>query len=609
MDYDYLQQKEPHTELIPHIPREELYQKFKDKLRTLGITVTWKWEDASRLLFNEPEWKAIRTFSEKRNLFNEYITDLKNKEREEIYLKREKNKSKFRQLLSEDNTINSDSTYTEVMSRLSYDERWRSVDEKEREDIFEDYIDLIYKKEEDEWKKEREVKKKLFLEKLKFKKIKSDALWKNIAVEFKDDPVFASMEKIDRIQAFADYITARGADSRAGSKERLDARDGAACGSGRHGDDTLAFAGHGGSAHKVNLATDTAVLTHADGFTGHLSHEVDLETGVDGDHAILLGDDDGVVGVVDRIKLDIFVAIDKIIQFAGAHNEGSHDLTFVHGLTAAVDDTFLHEFGHTVGEHLGMDAKVILVAQFGEDGIGDGTDTELEGGTVGHQRGAMAANGLFHLGGGVAMQFRKSIGTRDDVIDLRDMNHVVATDKGHHLVGLDDDGAGATDGGEGIVAADTEGAITLLVGRRGLENGHFAGNLVANHLGDIVEISREKVTFQVVDSITRVTAEEVADMAKMAIAAGMEQGIVAKGGHVENEDVIVILAMVSHGLGHHTWNSSGVAHDDAVSVMNILDGLLGSGYFSLIFFFPVHHFSVYFLDGKEFNILYLCLLH
>ena len=220
MDYDYLQQKESHTELIPHIPREELYQKFKDKLRTLGITVTWKWEDASRLLFNEPEWKAIRTFSEKRNLFNEYITDLKNKEREEIYLKREKSKSKFRQLLSEDNTINSDSTYTEVMSRLSYDERWRSVDEKEREDIFEDYIDLIYKKEEDEWKKEREVKKKLFLEKLKFKKIKSDALWKNIAVEFKDDPVFASMEKIDRIQAFADYITTLESEEKKERKEK-----------------------------------------------------------------------------------------------------------------------------------------------------------------------------------------------------------------------------------------------------------------------------------------------------------------------------------------------------------------------------------------------------
>jgi len=159
------------------------------------------------LIFNEPEWKSIRTFSEKRNLFNDYINDLKNKEREEIYLKREKNKAKFRQLLSEDNTINSDSTYTEVMPRLIYDERWRAVDEKEREDVFEDYIDLIYKKEEDEWKKEREVKKKLFLEKMKFKKIKSDTLWKDICIEFKDDPVFASMEKVYRIQTFADYIT------------------------------------------------------------------------------------------------------------------------------------------------------------------------------------------------------------------------------------------------------------------------------------------------------------------------------------------------------------------------------------------------------------------
>ena len=186
----------------------------------MGITITWKWEDASRLLFNEPEWKAIRTFSEKRNLFNEYINDLKNKEREEIYLKREKNKAKFRQLLSEDNTINSDSTYTEAMSRLSYDERWRAVDEKEREDVFEDYIDLIYKKEEDEWKKEREVKKKLFLEKLKFKKIKSDTLWKNICIDFKDDPVFASMEKIDRIQAFADYITTLEAEEKREKKEK-----------------------------------------------------------------------------------------------------------------------------------------------------------------------------------------------------------------------------------------------------------------------------------------------------------------------------------------------------------------------------------------------------
>ena len=221
MDYYYRSPtKEESTDLIYQIPKDEAYYKFKEKLKSLGISVTWKWEDACRLLFNEPEWKEIRTFSEKRNLFNEYINDLKNKEKEESYLKREKNKTKFRQLLSEDNTINSDSTYAEAMSRLSYDERWRSVDEKEREDVFEDYIDLIYKKEEDEWKKSREVKKKLFLDKLKFKNVKSDTLWKTIKYEFKDDPVFASMEKIDRIQTFADYIISLESAEKAEKREK-----------------------------------------------------------------------------------------------------------------------------------------------------------------------------------------------------------------------------------------------------------------------------------------------------------------------------------------------------------------------------------------------------
>ena len=106
------------------------------------------------------------------------------------------------------------------MSRLSYDERWRSVDEKEREDVFEDYIDLIYKKEEDEWKKSREVKKKLFLDKLKFKNVKSDTLWKTIKYEFKDDPVFVSMEKIDRIQTFADYIIRLESEEKAERREK-----------------------------------------------------------------------------------------------------------------------------------------------------------------------------------------------------------------------------------------------------------------------------------------------------------------------------------------------------------------------------------------------------
>ena len=54
------------TDLIFQIPKEEAYYKFKEKLKSLGITVTWKWEDACRLLFNCLKWKDIRLLVKKK---------------------------------------------------------------------------------------------------------------------------------------------------------------------------------------------------------------------------------------------------------------------------------------------------------------------------------------------------------------------------------------------------------------------------------------------------------------------------------------------------------------------------------------------------------------
>ena len=72
-------------------------------------------------------------------------------------------------------------------------------------------------------------------------------------------------------------IVAGGADGSARREEGFDARDGAARCCGGHGDDALAFARHGGTAHKVYLSSDATVLPHAYGFAGHLPHEVNFE--------------------------------------------------------------------------------------------------------------------------------------------------------------------------------------------------------------------------------------------------------------------------------------------------------------------------------------------
>ena len=104
---------------IEKLPKEEKYKLFKDQLRRAGVTATWKWEDAERVLYNEPIWKSIKTFQEKRSLFNEFVKQCKLKEREDIKLKKEKLKLKFRQMLEEDNSLNSNSKFSEALTKYS----------------------------------------------------------------------------------------------------------------------------------------------------------------------------------------------------------------------------------------------------------------------------------------------------------------------------------------------------------------------------------------------------------------------------------------------------------------------------------------------------------
>ncbi len=103
-----------------------------------------------------------------------------------------------------------------------------------------------------------------------------------------------------------------------------------------------------------------------------------------------------------------------------------------------------------------------------------------------------------------------------------------------------------------------------------------------------MEVGGEEVAVEVVDGLAGVAAEEVGDMTEVAEAAGMQQGVVAKGGHVEDEDVVIVVAMVGHDLRDDFRYGGSVAEDDTVAVVDVADGNFGFRNFALIFFFPVH---------------------
>ena len=161
------------------------------------------------------------------------------------------------------------------------------------------------------------------------------------------------------------------------------------------------------------------------------------------------------------------------------------------------------------------------------------------------------------------------------MVDLGDVYHVVAVGEGHFVVGFDDDSFGGADGGLGVVAADAERAVAFIIGGSGLEHGYVAGNVVADHGRDIFEVGGEEVAFAAFHHFARVGGEEVAHVAEMAVAAGLVAGVVAEGGHVEYEHVVVVFAMVGESLGDKTGCGGGMSHYNALAVANVADGFFG----------------------------------
>jgi pre-mRNA-processing factor 40 len=195
--------KKPHENLS----KEDAQKYFKDMLRRAGVTSTWKWEDCKRVLQNEDIWKAIHTFKEKRVLFDDFIKECKTREREEQRLKKDKLKIKFRQMLEEDHTITSDTKFSDIVMKYCTEERWRSIDERERDDLFQDYLDDLEARENEDRRSLRETKMKTFRKILEDKRLPVSTRWKDICLNFKEDSFFNSMEKLDRLKTFTDYIT------------------------------------------------------------------------------------------------------------------------------------------------------------------------------------------------------------------------------------------------------------------------------------------------------------------------------------------------------------------------------------------------------------------
>ena len=191
--------------------QEERVSAFIEMLRDMEISSNHKWADVQRLCSEDPRWAALRTTGQKKQNFSEFQTKRLKEEKEERRSRQRKAKDNFFVLLAEDTTIDAKTRWREAQQRLSSDDRYTAVeDDRDREDLFNEWVMELGRKDEEERREARRSREEGFSALLKeLSNITHKSRWLDVRpeLESKRDRRFEDIDENDRRHIFQDYVT------------------------------------------------------------------------------------------------------------------------------------------------------------------------------------------------------------------------------------------------------------------------------------------------------------------------------------------------------------------------------------------------------------------
>merc|ERR1712241_925375 len=134
----------------------ERKENFVDLCKEVGVTSKSSWSEFSREQAKDERFKAIEKSRDREAHFNDYVSELKKKDKEEKDEKRKAAKKGFKELLKETEGIDHHSHWSDVKKMISEDPRYVAVDKSnDREDWFLDYVQEL----KDEHRREKDKKR------------------------------------------------------------------------------------------------------------------------------------------------------------------------------------------------------------------------------------------------------------------------------------------------------------------------------------------------------------------------------------------------------------------------------------------------------------------
>merc|ERR1712129_82105 len=148
------EKKEEKEEEEPEYKTNEDRKKaFSDLLTEKSVKSTMKWEEALKLISEDRRFMALTTAGQRKQAFAEWCSMAKKKEKEEEREKKKRSKDVFLEHLAEWKDLKPSSRYRDMAEKY-FDQDWfKIIDEEERDDLFQDFMDEHEKKAKEERRK------------------------------------------------------------------------------------------------------------------------------------------------------------------------------------------------------------------------------------------------------------------------------------------------------------------------------------------------------------------------------------------------------------------------------------------------------------------------
>eukprot|EP00775_Hariotina_reticulata_P012499 gene12499-12634_t len=199
-------EREPAKPLV-FATKEAAKEAFKELLSDNEIPAEASWDNAMRLIVNDPRYGALKSLGEKKSAFNEYCTARRAAEREEARRRQVAAKEAFMTLLDETVELEPGDSYDRAARLLNHDGRWKEIEsESLRRELVRDHMDALKRKKADEAKRKQDAAVAGFKELLERSTLKPSSTWRKVAAKLQDEEAYEAVDRLTRLEVFQAHI-------------------------------------------------------------------------------------------------------------------------------------------------------------------------------------------------------------------------------------------------------------------------------------------------------------------------------------------------------------------------------------------------------------------